>query len=56
MLLARLYLNAEVYTGTPRWDDCKEYCDKVIGSGQYSLATNYRQNFSADNDGRTIPR
>ena len=55
MLLARLYLNAEVYTGTPRWADCKIYCDKVIGSGQYSLATNYRQNFSADNDGRSNP-
>lgn len=55
MLLARLYLNAEVYTGTARWDDCKEYCDKVIGSGRYSLATNYRQNFSADNDGRSNP-
>jgi len=55
MLLARLYLNAEVYTGTPRWDDCKDYCDKVIGSGKYSLATDYRQNFSADNDGLHNP-
>ncbi len=55
MLLARLYLNAEVYTGTPRWADCKTYCDKVITSGQYSLATDYRQNFSADNDGRHNP-
>lgn len=55
MLLARLYLNAEVYTGTPRWDDCKIYCDKVISSNVYSLATDYRQNFSADNDGRHNP-
>ncbi|MFZ2287799.1 MAG: RagB/SusD family nutrient uptake outer membrane protein [Bacteroidales bacterium] len=55
MLLARLYLNAEVYTGTPRWADCKTYCDKVITGGQYSLATNYRQNFSADNDGNHNP-
>ena len=54
MLLARLYLNAEVYTGTARWDDCKTYCDKVIGAG-YTLATDYRQNFSADNDGRQNP-
>jgi hypothetical protein len=50
MLLARMYLNAEVYTGTPRWEDCKIYCDKVINSGKYELATNYRQNFCADND------
>ncbi len=55
MLLARLYLNAEVYTGTPRWGDCKIYCDKVISSNMYSLATNYRQNFSADNDGHHNP-
>jgi len=55
MLLARLYLNAEVYTGTPRWADCKTYCDKVISSNKYSLATNYRQNFSADNDGHHNP-
>ena len=51
MLLARVYLNAQVYTGTAKWDSCKYYCDKVISSGKYSLATNYRQNFSADNDG-----
>ena len=55
MLLARLYLNAEVYTGTARWNDCKIYTDKVISSGQYSLADDYRQNFSADNDGRHNP-
>jgi len=55
MLLARLYLNAEVYTGTPQWDKCKTYCDEVINSGNYSLATNYRQNFSADNDGNHNP-
>jgi hypothetical protein len=49
MLLARTYLNAEVYTGTPMWDSCKEYCDKVINSGAYSLAADYRHNFTADN-------
>jgi len=55
MLLARVYLNAEVYTGTAKWDSCKLYCDKVINSGKYSLATNYRQNFTADNDGKNNP-
>lgn len=55
MLLARLYLNAKVYTGTAKWDSCKIYCDKVINSGKYSLAPNYRQNFSADNDGTHNP-
>ncbi len=55
MLLARVYLNAEVFTGTAKWDSCKIYCDKVISSGKYSLATNYRQNFSADNDAAQNP-
>lgn len=49
MLLSRLYLNAEVYTGTSRWDDCITYTTKVIESGVYELNSNYRQNFSADN-------
>ncbi|MBS0010481.1 MAG: RagB/SusD family nutrient uptake outer membrane protein [Bacteroidales bacterium] len=55
MLLARLYLNAEVYTGTERWADCKAYCDTVITSGAYSLADDYRHNFSADNGGDQNP-
>nr|WP_320120270.1 RagB/SusD family nutrient uptake outer membrane protein [uncultured Marinifilum sp.] len=50
MLLAKTYLNAEVYTGTAQWAECKTYCDKVIASTAYSLADDYRQNFSADND------
>ncbi|BDX39276.1 membrane protein [Tenuifilaceae bacterium CYCD] len=50
MLLARAYLNAEVYTGTAKWDSCKMYCDSVIEHGGYALAQNYRQNFCADND------
>jgi hypothetical protein len=49
MLLARLYLNAEVYTGTPRWADVVTYVNLVENSAKYSLAPNYRKNFSADN-------
>lgn len=55
MLLARLYLNAEVYTGTARWADCIDYSTQVIESGAYSLADDYRQNFSADNDYNSNP-
>lgn len=55
MLLARLYLNAEVYTGSARWGDVKTYSDRVLNTPKYSLATNYRQNFSADNDGYHNP-
>ncbi len=49
MLLARLYLNAEVYIGTPKYTECITYCNKVIGAG-YTLAPDYRWNFSADNN------
>lgn len=52
MLLARLYLNAEVYISEPKWDEVITYTNKVINSGAYALADNYRRNFSADN-GRT---
>lgn len=37
-LLAKMYLNAEYYTGTQRNNDCIAACDKVISSGKYSLA------------------
>lgn len=49
-LMAKLYLNAEVYTGTPRWADCTAACDSVIGSGKYSLESNYFDNFSPNNE------
>lgn len=48
-LLARLYLNAGVYTGKTRYTDAITYASKVIGGG-YSLNPNYRQLFMADND------
>ena len=32
-LLSRMYLNAEVYTGTPRYDDCITRCNNVINAG-----------------------
>jgi len=35
-LLAKLYINEGVYTGTPNWSKAEEYCDKVI-AGPYSL-------------------
>lgn len=36
MLLSRLYLNAEVYTGTAQWGKAAEYAEKVMKSG-YAL-------------------
>jgi hypothetical protein len=48
-LLSKLYLNAEVYTGTPRYADCIAYCEKVINAG-YTLDADYESLFLADND------
>lgn len=56
-LLARLYLNAEVYTGKARYADAAMYAEKVINSG-YKINTNdangngtaYDELFLADND------
>lgn len=48
-LLARVYLNAEVYTGTPRWTEAITYSKKVIDAG-YGLKGNYEHLFMADNN------
>lgn len=47
--LARLYLNAEVYTGTPQWEKCAQQCTDIIDGGPYVLESNYRTNFLTDN-------
>lgn len=49
-LLANIYLNAGVYTGTPQWDKVIEHCDLITGSGLYSLAPNYKNNFAINNE------
>lgn len=49
-LLSRMYLNAQVYTGTQRYTDCITYSAKIINSGVYSLHKNYQELFLADND------
>jgi hypothetical protein len=38
-LLAKMYLNSEVYTGTAKYNECIAACDSVInaGGGQYAL-------------------
>lgn len=46
-LLARMYLNAEVYTGQARYTDCIAACKRIIP--HYSLAKNYDDLFKADN-------
>jgi starch-binding outer membrane protein, SusD/RagB family len=60
-MLAELYLNAEVFTGTvttagltkgtAHWQDAINSADAVLNSGQYSLQStaNWRKNFTPDN-------
>lgn len=47
-LMSRLYLNAEVYTGTPRYTDAITYCKKIISAG-YTLHPRYKELMLADN-------
>ncbi|TDW99962.1 RagB/SusD family nutrient uptake outer membrane protein [Dinghuibacter silviterrae] len=49
-LLARVYLNAAVYTGTARYTDAITYSSKVINSGVYKLMTKYANLFESDNN------
>jgi len=48
MLMAKIYLNAEVYINQSRYTECLTYCNKIIDAG-YSLANNYSHLFLADN-------
>lgn len=48
-LLAKLYINAEVYTGTPMWKKASDACDKVMNFG-YSLEANPLAPFATNND------
>ncbi|HMC00375.1 MAG TPA: RagB/SusD family nutrient uptake outer membrane protein [Flavobacteriaceae bacterium] len=49
-LLATVYINAEVYTGTEQNAKAIEYADLVINSGAYSLLPDYFDNFIYNND------
>ena len=58
-MLASLYLNAQVFSGTvttaglqkgtARWQDAVTVSDRILNSGNYTLATDWRSNFRADN-------
>lgn len=49
MLLAKIYLNAEVYVNQDRYADCLQYCEQIINAG-FELTPNYLNNFKADNN------
>jgi starch-binding outer membrane protein, SusD/RagB family len=49
MLLAKLYLNAEVYIGQPKYTEAITQLNEVIASG-YTLSPKYANIFRSDND------
>ncbi len=48
-LLAKMYLNAKVYTGTEHNAECATYCEKIINSNVFQLDDVYQDLFLADN-------
>jgi len=58
MVLAKLYLNAEVYIGQDRYDDALTYAENVADDPAYQLHDSYEELFMADNhtaDGIIFP-
>lgn len=53
-LLAKYYLNAEVFTGTPEWQKCWDTCQEIIRvhdvNANHGLAKSYLSLFCANND------
>lgn len=49
MLLAKLYLNAEVYTGTAMWSECATACQEILKTIN-TLAPEYKYLFCGSND------
>ena len=49
-LLAKIYLNAKVYTGTEKYTECIDACKDVIASGYTFANVPYAYLFSADNN------
>ncbi|MDD4697979.1 MAG: RagB/SusD family nutrient uptake outer membrane protein [Fermentimonas sp.] len=47
-LLAKMYLNAEVWTGTPNWQGVIDAADKVM-SMDYIIEPNWKTNFEVNN-------
>lgn len=48
-LLAKMYLNSQYYTGTPRWDDAVKMCDNIIADQKYDLDADYLGMFKPNN-------
>ncbi|WP_430972305.1 RagB/SusD family nutrient uptake outer membrane protein [Sunxiuqinia rutila] len=56
-LLVRLYLNAEVWTGTAKYDECAKYAQEIIDGvyGNYSIDQDYTGPFRSGINGYRSP-
>jgi len=50
MTLAKMYLNSEVYLGTPRWNDALGQVQDVIDNGGFSMTDNFSDIFAVENE------
>jgi len=53
MFLAKMYLNAQVYTGQPQWAKVVDYTSRVIDDKKYTLVSDFFSNFSVTNHNST---
>lgn len=49
-LLAKMYLNSEVWFGNARWQEAADACKHVIDSGNYKIEDDYDTNFNINDD------
>ena len=50
MVLARVYLNAGVYTGEVQWEKALDAVNNIIDSGKFELSSDYSSNFAMSMD------
>lgn len=50
---AKLYLNAQIYTGTQQWQKAADDANTIISAGVFNLSPSYRENFVINNGGST---
>ncbi|MGN0190212.1 MAG: RagB/SusD family nutrient uptake outer membrane protein, partial [Candidatus Cryptobacteroides sp.] len=49
-LLAKLYINAEIYAGKPDWENALRCCNKVVDSRKFILEPDNNTNFLVNNE------
>lgn len=49
-ILAKMYLNAEKWFGTPMYDKAEAYCKKVMDIGSYVIEDSYATNFAVNTE------